>query len=70
MSEYKWKSVNVSPNTYEYLRASRQPEESLDVTLRRLLGLTQEPHRPSTRRSYYPEDARARAIRRGEKIEP
>lgn len=56
MTEYRWRTINISPDTYDQLRSWRKPGESMDVALRRILKLPSLPIRSSTRKRYYPED--------------
>ena len=57
MNEYSWKTINVSPDTYKYLRARRKPFESMNSVVRRALKLpVPDPTRAEVKRSYYKED--------------
>lgn len=55
--KYNWISINVSHDTYKYLRARRKNYESMNNVVRRALKLpVPDPTRAGIRRSYYEED--------------
>jgi len=57
MTDHKWRSINVTKETYDYLRKERLTRETMEGAIRRLLGLGPLDTRPTTR-AYYDEDRR------------
>ena len=53
-----WATLNVSWDTYDYIMKKRERGESVNIVLRKILGLeVPDPTRPKSRRTlYYDED--------------